>query len=261
MLRRYRFLLQPRWLVLTAVVLLAMPLFSLASSWQFSRLADLRASNAQVAANESAPVIDLLDLTGPMRTIALKDQWRTVEATGVFVAEDLLVRRKSYEQQTGYWVVSRLRLTDGPEVLVVRGWIPTGVDARTPPRWQSAPEGVVTVTGRARPATQRPGTAPTDLPEGQLDELYPDEVAADAGLVVGSTLINGFVEATGVAPQQPTPSDDGVAIPRPVEPPSLSERNHWSYAWQWRAFILLAIVGWFILVRAQASREDLTVRG
>lgn len=257
MLRRYRFLIQPRWLALTAVVLVAMPLFSVASAWQFSRLADVRESNAQIRSNEAAAVVDVSDLAGAAGRIDPQDEWRTVRATGVFSGPEVLVRRKSYEQQTGYWVVSRLERTDAADVLIVRGWIPSGRDARTAPAWQTAPGGEVTVEGRARTSPVRSGAAPTDLPAGQVDELYPREVAAVWGLTAGSDLMDGFVELTSITPAAAQVGD--AFAPLPLEPPSLSERNHWSYAWQWRAFMLLAIVGWVILVRAQAQRDEVSV--
>ena len=256
MLRRYRFLIQPRWLVLTAVVLVAMPLFSVASAWQFSRLADIRQSNAQIRSNEAAATVDISDLAGNSGRISAADEWRSVSATGVFAGPDVLVRRKSFEQQTGYWVVSRLDRIEGADVLIVRGWIPSGRDARTAPAWQPAPPGQVTVEGRARTSPVRGGAAPTDLPAGQVDDLYPVEIAARLGLTPGVELVDGFVELTDVMPTPPVVGD--AFAPLPLEPPSLSERNHWSYAWQWRAFMVLAIVGWVILVRAQAQRDAVT---
>lgn len=235
-----------------------MPLFSVASAWQFSRLADVQASNAQIRNNEAAAVVDVGDLAATTGRVEAEDEWRPVRATGVFDGTDVLVRRKSYEQQTGYWVVSRLMRTDAPDIVVVRGWIPSGRDARTAPLWQPAARGEVTVEGRARTSPERRGAAPTDLPTGQVDELYPVELAAMWGLTPGVDLIDGFVELTRLTPAATAAYPDAFD-PLPLQPPSLSERNHWSYAWQWRAFMLLAVVGWVILVRAQAQRDAVSV--
>jgi hypothetical protein len=42
-----------------------------------------------------------------------------------------------------------------------------------------------------------------------------------------------------------------------LTPPNLGDGPHHSYAWQWRAFIALVMMGWARLVLAEARTEHL----
>lgn len=246
----YRFLLTGKWIGLTVLVLVLIPLFLLASSWQFHRLDEKRDRNAHVRtalAAPAAPLESLVDPTFPRVTDDLR--WRTVAVTGRFDrGAELLVRRRFLDNAVGYWVVTPLRTTDGLVVPVLRGWVPAGRDARTAPEVAPAPAGDVDVTGRLEVPDTRRGPAPTDLPAGQVDALIPAEWQWGARVLEGS--VQAITGALG-----PVIASD--VAPTPIPAPDLDEGPHLSYAWQWRMFVLLAVVGWVILVRSNAQRERL----
>ena len=87
------FLLSRRWVLfaLTVVGLVAGTIWL--GNWQFDRLTERKADNAVVRANEDkdpAPVADVLAVD---REVSDADQWRLVEATGSYAAEDTVVVR------------------------------------------------------------------------------------------------------------------------------------------------------------------------
>jgi cytochrome oxidase assembly protein ShyY1 len=245
----YRFLLTRRWIGLTILVIVLIPLFVLASSWQFQRLDDKRERNSAVRTALAEPIAPLESLASD--GVDATERWRRVTTTGSYLqGSDVVVRRKSLDNNIGYWVVSPLLTTQGLVVPVVRGWIPMGTDALTPPTFRGPDEGRITITGRLGISEQRRGRAPTDLPSGQIDVLTPSDVTMWAA---AGPVLDGFVELTA---QQPPPSGSGVGMePRPIPTPELSEGPHLSYAWQWRLFVLLAVIGWFVLVRSNVARE------
>lgn len=231
----YRFLLSKKWIGLAIFVLVLIPLFLLASSWQFHRLSDKQQLNATIAAALEQPVMPLGQVV--QDSIPASVQWRRVSATGTFDASsEVLVRRKFYENAVGYWVVTPFSTTDGQRVLVVRGWIPAGQDALTPPPYSPPEAGEVTIEGRLRMSDVRRGEAPDDLPAKQVDLLIAKEIDAQA--------IDGYLEFTGRGP-----SDINTLLA-----PELDEGPHWSYAWQWRLFVVLALVGFVVLARSNAQR-------
>ena len=231
----YRFLLSKKWVGLAIFVLILIPLFLLASSWQFSRLSDKQQRNAFISSELEQPVVPLESIatTG----VTEQNQWRRVRASGTWdPSAEVLVRRKFYDGQVGYWVVTPFVTESNMRVLVVRGWIPTGSDALTPPDYPPVQANEATIEGRLRVPDVRRGALPTDLPAGQVDVLVPAEI--------DPTAINGFVEYTG----------DNPAGIRTLPAPEMDEGPHWSYAWQWRLFVLLAIIGFVVLARSNAQR-------
>lgn len=220
---------------LAIFVLILIPLFLLASSWQFHRLSDKQERNSQISASLEQSVQPLQQVV--QDAVDSQRQWRRVSATGIFDASnEVLVRRKFYENTVGYWVVTPFSTIGGQRVLVVRGWIPAGRDALTPPQFSPPPSGEVSIEGRLRMSDVRNGIAPTDLPPNQRDILVASEIDPQA--------INGYIEYYG-------PSPDDI---KPVLPPELDEGPHWSYAWQWRLFVVLALVGFAVLARSNAQR-------
>ena len=74
---------------------------------------------------------------------------------------------------------------------------------------------------------------------GSMRLINSDAVAP----VVGYPLANGYIDAISLTPA----ATDGLV---PVEPPELSEGNHFSYALQWFAFTVIGVIGIGVLVRA-----------
>ena len=137
----YRFLLTPKWLIFTAVVALAVAGMVRLGLWQYDRMQDRKAFNAEVRANDSAPVapLDEIDLSDPDAV-----EWRRVIVTGRYLPDEgVEVINRSQGGNPGRNVMGVLDLGDGTAILVNRGFLPS-LEPDVP-----TPSGEVTVTGFA----------------------------------------------------------------------------------------------------------------
>lgn len=241
-----RFLLRPRWLALTGLVLLLVPLFLRLSQWQYHRHLERRADNAVIHANVDRPPAPLAEVLPRGASVTAAVEWRRVTVTGRWDAgREVLVRNRPFDGRSGYLVITPL-LPDagGPALLVARGHVPSGASAIAAPDVPQPQPGEVTVVARLRP-----GEAPrpaADLPARQVLAIDPEALAGELGYPV----VDGYGELVS---EQPAPE----AAPTPVEEPSVSPGPHLSYAVQWVLFALLAVGGWIVLVRREvlAARE------
>jgi cytochrome oxidase assembly protein ShyY1 len=249
----YRFLLRPRWIVLTLLVVLAVPVCIRLGQWQWHRYQVRHAANEVMTRNLAAPPIDVRQLTGPERDLDEQDRWRTVTATGRYDAgHELLARNRSLQGRPGFYVVTPLITSDGSAVLVNRGWVGLAESATVWPDAPPPPPGQVTVTGRIRPSETRHNSGIREhsgAPEGQIYRISAQTISRR----LPYPLDRAIVELTA---QQPA----AASAPEPVDPPG--EAHEWmnlSYAVQWNLFAALAPVGWMLLVWQEARsrrRED-----
>lgn len=237
---------QPSWIGLTAIVVVLCVAFTVLGLWQLRRHDERAAANLVLAANLGAPAVAAGDLLPTRDQLPTVDEWRLVTATGRYdPAQELLLRNRSYEGQLGYEVITPLVPSDGPAVLVVRGWVPAGPDAGTPPDVPAPPGGDVTVSARARPSL----TGSTDaagLPANQVRRLVVPAIAAALPYEVRE---GGYAQLVVGAPGS---TEDGAG-PRALEVPEPALGPHRPYAVQWFLFGVIAIVGWAVLLRAAAD--------
>jgi cytochrome oxidase assembly protein ShyY1 len=241
----YRFLLRPRWVALTVLLVLAIPVFVLLGQWQHDRYERRHAANQLLERNLRSPAVDAAELTGRDRDLADQDRWRPVTATGRYdTSQELLVRNRSQEGRPGFYVVTPLVLADGSALLVNRGWVRLGASATTRPDVPAPPPGDVRVSGRIRPPeTERDSGIEerAGAPQGQVYRI-------DTALIGQRTpypLNRAFVELVS---QRPAPS----AAPAPVpEPEPATEWMNLAYFVQWHLFAALVPVGWVLLVRQE----------
>ena len=149
---------QRRWLGFTAFILAMLVLCVVLARWQWSRYQVRLAENDRLDAALSAPAVaidELLDAApagSDAQVLPQELEWRAVTATGIFdAAAEAAVRRRPLDGRNGFWIVTPL-VTDSGVLLVNRGWAPAGSDATAAPDVPAPPAGVVTVTGRLRPA-------------------------------------------------------------------------------------------------------------
>lgn len=234
-----RFLLRPQWVALTLVCLLLLPAFKALSDWQWRRLHQRQAWNDIITSNQTAPPIDVSDLP-PSPTDA--DQWRIVRACGSWEATtQVLVRQRPYQARQGFWVVTALRTAVG-DFVIVRGWVAAGETSQDTPSVAAPPPGYVCTESRFRVSTPRSKPRPADLPVGQVDMLVPLDVSASA-------YPGGYGELVSSEPD----SAEGLLL---LLAPEVTEGPHRSYALQWLVFMVLTVVGWVTLVRAEVQRES-----
>jgi cytochrome oxidase assembly protein ShyY1 len=247
------FLVKPRWLVLTVVVVVVTIAMVMAGFWQLRRLGERRDRNAVIEARTAAPAVPATDALSTGQSFdeaAAAAEWRTLTATGTYDAErGVLVRNRSLDGAPGYHVITPLVLDDGRALLVNRGWIPLAPTAGQSPEAPAPPAGEVTVEGRARATQQRGALGPRDPAEGVLSEVARVDIARLARQLPYPVL-PAYVELTGQTPAAPS------AFPRTIPPPELDEGPHLAYAVQWFIFATLAVIGWVVLVRRQVRSHQ-----
>ena len=237
----YRFLLRPRWISFTVVVVTAIVVMVNLGFWQLRRLDERRAFNDAVAARIDRPATDLDELVPSGAEVGDDElaavEWRPIEASGRYLPdEELRVVNRSQGGRAGDNVVTPLVLDDGRIVLVARGFVP--LDAEPDP----APSGDVTIQGRLRRSEVRRTGGLSDPGEGDLDVAQRIDIPRLAAQLPGD-VVPMYVELT-----RSDPSPAG-SLPEPIAEPSLGEGPHLSYAVQWFLFAGLAAVGWFLAVR------------
>ena len=245
----FKFLLTPKWILVTLICLAMLPAFQALSNWQWHRLHDRQAYNVTIQAEIDKPPVALSELTVSVPesvTVPAGSQWRTVEMTGSWLSgNQVLVRKKSLESDLGLWVVTPLRLSDGTVVMVNRGWIAAANSAVDSPVVATVPVGTIEVLGRLREVQDRTKPAPSDLPAGQVDRIIPMEIVSGA-----TTLSNAYVEMTASRPE--SKSADIRTLPEP----EVTEGAHRSYALQWMFFEIMTVIGWSILVRNEFKEQQ-----
>jgi surfeit locus 1 family protein len=234
-------LLRPRALLTHLLVLAVAVACVTLGLWQLDRLAELRASNALAAVRMAEPPADLAALANPASSAAVDEEaleFRRVAVRGTFRPDEEVLQRGQqhpFSGQAGFHVLTPLELTDGGVVLVRRGWVPATLSE--PPVAEAVPPpGEVTVEGVLERPVEQPGFGPQDPPDGHLDRVFHTDTARLASQVDGALF--PMVLRIDAAPPAASVSE----LPVTVGPPVLDERNHFSYAMQWFAFAMLAVV-------------------
>jgi surfeit locus 1 family protein len=253
---RYRFARRPRWIASHVLVVAIVILMIWAGFWQLRRFGERRDLNQLYEERQAAPVTDVADLLDPNDAIdgpAVDEaEFRRVTAIGTYAADDeVLVRNRTQGGRPGVWILTPLDLGDGTAVVVNRGFLP-GSGIPDIPREAEPPTGevTVTVTGLVQPTQERGRFGPTDPPTGSLDTVSRVDLARlqdqiDADLYPAWLILED---------QVPAPPGN---VPIPIGPPEpFSETRHLSYAVQWFAFTLIALIGYTLILRRQARAED-----
>jgi cytochrome oxidase assembly protein ShyY1 len=217
--------------------------------WQLRRLDERRDTNARIEARATEPVAPLAEVVGPSDGPAQVERARdrTVTASGRYArGEDVLVRNRSLDGQSGSWVVTPLVLEDGSAVIVSRGWVPVTGEQSLPDE-AAAPTGPVEVTGQVQPTQERGRFGPVDPAEGRLERISRVDVAR-LGDQVDPALYPVWIQ---LAEQAPASGD----LPAPVPPADRGDGPHLGYAVQWFVFSLIALIGYPLVLRRVAHRE------
>ena len=240
----YKFLLTPKWIAVTLVTLMLLPAFNSLSQWQWRRLHQRQAYNSIILKNQDAAPVELADILDPSgTTIDQGNQWRPLHLTGTWDTQhQVLVRKKSFESELGFWVVTPFITPDGT-ILINRGWHIAGNTALDSPDIVPAPTGTVEVAARVRTLPGNPAPRPSDLPVGQVGVINPPAITPDTKVVT-----NAYGELVASRP------DSGVEL-KLIPAPEVSEGPHRSYALQWIFFAIMTVIGWIIMVRNEALHQ------
>jgi cytochrome oxidase assembly protein ShyY1 len=251
---RYRFARRPRWIASHLLVLVLVVIMILAGFWQLRRYGERRDLNRTVAERQAAAPIELSTAVpvgaGLDSSSVDGATWRRVEVTGRYdTAHEVMVRNRTQDGRPGVWIVTPLRLDDGTSVAVNRGFVPAPSVPDEVPEEAAAPSGEVTVTGLLQRTEERGWFGPTDPEEGTLDVL--SRVDLDR---LQQQVPDDLYPVWVLLQEQAPPAG---AVPIPVTPPEpFSETQNLSYAFQWFAFTVIALVGYPMILRRQARSED-----
>jgi cytochrome oxidase assembly protein ShyY1 len=227
----YRFLLAPRWVVGHLLVAVTVITFVNLGFWQLRRLDERREYNTQVTRQLNAAPVALEDLVVDVGRNPAALEFRRVVVSGRYQPEEqLLTAPRSRDGRPGPQVLTVLEADARTSVLVDRGWIPFDRDVvRAPP----PPRGRVRVEGVVR------GPEPGAIGNGdQVLRIVPEQIAER----LGRPLPPFYVELWD---QRPPISAEA---PLPAGRPALTEGSHQSYALQWFAFALIAVIGYPMLI-------------
>jgi cytochrome oxidase assembly protein ShyY1 len=219
-----------RWITFALVVVVLAYGCYLLGRWQFHRLHDREATNAQTRTNLAAPPVDVSQLLRVGRPAGTAAEWRRVTATGTYLAQDsVAVRYQTRDGSSGIDVVTPLRTDKGIAVLVDRGWMKTENVGSSGVKLPDPPAGHVRVIGFVRANATGSATTVTDHSTRAIS-------SAAIAKVVDAPLYTGFLDAESEHPASATRLV-------PVELPDLGNGPHFFYGLQWWFFGVLAVFG------------------
>jgi surfeit locus 1 family protein len=236
-----------RWIIGTVLVLAIVGGCIEAGFWQLRRLDERRATNATIRSRSAGtgPLPSVDDATDPDDLI-----YRRVRIEGTYEPErEVLVRFRSRLGLPGYEVVTPFRVAEGngPVLLVDRGWVPLSDGDRWPVEAMRPPSGQVEVEGLLAPAES--GSTRLERRPGGVGVVAAIDPRRLASIVDDGPLYPVHLLASERAAAGPS------SFPAPVDPPSLSEGPHRSYAVQWFLFASVGIVGWIALLRRRGPLQ------
>lgn len=240
----YSFLFSGRWIAWFLLCCLGAALCLYLGSWQMARADAMTARNDLIVNNYDAAALTGQEGAHQFSDFDPAQQWRPVELTGEYLADQtLLVRNRAHNGVIGYEVLVPFQVQNGPTVVLDRGWIDTsdagdGSASDVP----APPSGTVTVTARLQPGEVEVNR---QSPDRQVPSIHLPGVADTTGLEVSQ-------EAYGqVATENPTPT----VAPESFVQPDLDYGPNLSYALQWDAFAVLVFVAYGYSAR-QKVRND-----
>ena len=225
-----------KYVFLKSLVALALiSLCLIAAQWQYHRGVDRHARNSMIEENIAAPIIPLEKAASKLS----KNEWRTVNAKGVFDAsQTILLRNRYFEGKYGFEFLTLFTNSNGEKFWVDRGWIVAGKDAVTAPVIPATPSGTVEITGRMR--------LDTSLPRGSFFALP----ASGSGLISKWNAQNEVV-TEGYYLDLLNGSTAELTPNVTAQLPELSDGPHVAYALQWVFFAGLVGYGRILIRRSR----------
>jgi cytochrome oxidase assembly protein ShyY1 len=244
---RWRFLLRPGWVALTAAVIcFTIAAFTLLAPWQFRRAAERADRNTGIESSVTTPPQPLRSVLAAHTAPTHATEWRQVQVTGHYLPDaEMIVRLRTVQGEPAYEVLVPFRLVDGSSILVDRGYLRPAEGVRIP-AYPPVPGGEVTVTGRLRADEQDPQDGEVVQQDGhrQVYAVSTRTVSAATGV----RLEPGYLQLVDGAP--------GVLSALPL--PQLDPGPSFAYALQWIAFGVMAPLGlaYFAWREATEWRRD-----
>jgi cytochrome oxidase assembly protein ShyY1 len=241
------------WLGALAGVIVLSVVFVFLGRWQYHRHEARTARNDLVNANYNAEPVTLSDLIptvrqNPAEPLPGRLEWRPVTVEGTYLSDrTVLLRNRPHERENGYDVVVPLRTTEGPVLLVDRGWVPAGsTSAAEPDSLPPPPGGTVTVVARLRPS-EEPTTR--KAPAGQANRLAVRQLAGTLDPDDARQVVGGY----GLLVSETPPPAQVLAL---SDRPDPGLGINFAYAVQWVAFAVAAYVLFGVALVREARRRN-----
>ncbi len=241
---RLKFLLRPGWLgAIALVAVFAALCFTTLAPWQFGRSEETEIRNNAIAESFHASPKPLNEVLPAGRAPDVTTEWSQVLLTGQYLqSAETLAWQRTVLGEPAFEVLTPFRLDDGTTVLVDRGFV-RPVNGTRAPDYAAAPSGPVTITARIR----------GDETDSKQRPLFDHDghrwaYAVNAGTIsegTGVALRPGYV---ALAEGQP-----GVLGALPL--PRLESGPYFSYALQWIAFGIMAIIAIGYLIYTELRPE------
>lgn len=244
----YRFLLTRRWLVASVVVLTAVVVMVMLGLWQLRRLDEVTSRNDRVRSRLALPVAPIDEVLAP--GVDPDDAvYRRVEVRGRFdAAQEVVLDNRSDQGRAGRHLLTPLRTTSGPALIVDRGWIPLDLSPiQVRPVMPRGFDGTLGVVGVLFPSERRGVFGPTIPPQGRVTAVPRVDVARLAQQLPYPTYPL-YLRIVSQLPPQPG------ELPIPPGLPVLDNGSHLSYAVQWFLFATVALAVFGALARREANR-------
>lgn len=257
------------WILGTVAVVLA-AVFVRLGIWQMERHYEAKARAERHRARVESPVLEVG--AGPLPpTEGLL--WRRVVLRGRFEHEETVVLRgRGFQGTPGIHVATPLVRATGPDVMVVRGWMPApdGIDASLSRGVPSPVRAATTVRGLALPGADSTGDLRRANVEGAtrlvVARLAPGPLADSLGRPLASFYIQALTDRAFEDPSAPRnvgwggrpPSAGDDSLPVVLGVPEMDAGPHLGYALQWFAFALISLggTGAYLLTRGRETRES-----
>lgn len=247
----YRFATRPLWILSHVLVAALVVTMVSLGYWQVRRYYERVDRNQVIRDRTEAPVVPWASAVFGVSDIADGEDvaYTPVSVTGRYRSDrEFVVVSRTQDGAPGRWVVTPLvQSPDGPEILVVRGFIPLAVDDVSPPiDGVEPPDGDVEVQGWLRPSTP-PGTLQGDRSQVSDHEWARVDIA-EYRETVDVEVAPVYVQLAAQAPA------NSASLLTPVPLPELTSGPHVGYAAQWFIFSTIAAGGYLLILRKTARR-------
>ncbi|MBK1788982.1 SURF1 family cytochrome oxidase biogenesis protein [Prauserella cavernicola] len=233
---RWKLLLRPSWLALTAVVFIfAICCYTLLGPWQFDRHRERAAQNEAVSSSFGAQPQPLAAVLSENQTPLEDAEWQRVLIRGTYLPDDeVIARLRTVQGEPAFEVLTPLQTTEGSVVLIDRGYLRPDDRTRVP-GYAAPPEGEVQLEARVRMDERDPGNRDAFADSSTDGELHAYSVNSQVvGRATDLDIQPGYFQLEGGQP--------GVLGALPL--PQLQAGPYLSYALQWIAFGTMALLGW-----------------
>ena len=227
-----KILKQPKWIILTIILIIAIYAFINLSEWQFNRNDQRRALNQEITSALNKDQINILQVQDLNNLV----EWQTVGITGKIETENVKFARNRYlDSSLGFWVIAPFKSGENQKVLINLGFLPVNYQDRFDEI--SLPGQTIELKGWIRKIEKHKNT-PSDYPELQISSISSENFMGEINKKYYIQINESSIDLEPIS-----------YLPKP----KLSSGPHFSYAIQWIIFAILLPVGWVILYRSEKN--------